>query len=63
MLIKTPAAAEYLGVSVAFLEKRRVYGDGPRFVKLGRAVAYRRADLDVWIETRTRRSTSEEAAA
>lgn len=61
MFLKTPAAAEYLGISVSFLEKRRVYGDGPRFLKLGRSVAYRISDLDAWAEARTHNSTSEAA--
>jgi predicted DNA-binding transcriptional regulator AlpA len=62
MLLKQTAAAEYLGVLESFLEKRRVYGGGPRFAKIGRGVAYRRADLDAWIESRLRESTSEAAA-
>lgn len=58
-LIKTPDVARYLGVSVAFLEKARVYGGGPKFVKVGRRVAYRRADLEEWVNSRVQESTSE----
>lgn len=62
-LMKQPAAAEYLGVSHSFLEKRRVYGGGPKFVRIGRRVAYRKADLDEWIASHVVGSTSESAAA
>lgn len=52
-------AAEYLGLKRTTLEAWRCRGDGPRFVKLGRLVKYRRADLNAFIETRLRSSTSE----
>ncbi len=61
-LLRTPEAAGYLGLSCAFLEKARVYGGGPKFAKLGRAVFYRQADLDAWIEARLRENTSQSAA-
>ncbi len=58
-LLTTPEAARYLGLAVSTLNKWRVYGYGPAFVKLGRAVRYRQDDLDRFLETRARRSTSE----
>ena len=45
-----PDAARYLALSSSWLAKRRCYGGGPRFCKLGRRVTYRRSDLDVWRE-------------
>lgn len=39
-------AARYLGVSRALLEHWRQRREGPRFVKFGRSIRYRRADLD-----------------
>ena len=62
-LMKQRDAAAYLCISESFLEKARIYGGGPRFVKIGRAVAYRQTDLDDWIESRLRESTSEGEAA
>ena len=62
-LLKQPQAAEYLGVSHSFLEKRRIYGGGPKFVKIGRRVAYRQADLEQWVSKHVHESTSEPAAA
>lgn len=51
--------AEQLGCSVRTLERYRVSGDGPRFVKVGRLVRYRASDLDEWLAGRVRGSTSE----
>ncbi len=58
-LLKTQQAANYLALSVTTLEKYRVYGGGPSFVRLGRAVRYRTADLNAWLESRVRTSTSD----
>lgn len=47
-----------------WLEKAACRGDGPPMVKLNaKAVRYRRADLEQWLDSRTVRSTSEWAAA
>lgn len=42
-------AAAYLRTSPSTLAKRRLQGNGPCFVRLGRAVRYRQADLDDWM--------------
>ena len=50
------AAAQYIGMSVSFLQKDRMNGDlpgrtpGPRYAKLGKRVVYLREDLDVWLQ-------------
>ena len=59
-LLSTPVAADYLGLSPSFLNKLRCTGGGPCFVKLGRRVRYQKTDLDCWLETCRRRSTSEQ---
>lgn len=59
-LLTTKEAADYLSLSTTTLEKFRVYGGGPQFVRLGRAVRYRDADLATWIEDRVRVSTSDD---
>ena len=62
--MRTPEAARYVALSVSSMTKLRLSGDGPPFVKVGpRAVAYRKADLDAWLEARVRRSTSERPMA
>jgi predicted DNA-binding transcriptional regulator AlpA len=62
-VLRTPAAAEYVGLSDSTLEKFRLTGEGPQFVRIGvRAVGYRIEDLDAWLSERVRRSTSDEGA-
>jgi len=46
--LDSPEAAEYLGISVSTLSKRRVDGDGPKYLKLGRRVVYDTRDLE-WL--------------
>lgn len=60
--LKTEEAAEILQVKPATLEQWRWNGKGPRFVKMGRAVRYRKADLDAFIEARVFGSTTEAQA-
>jgi predicted DNA-binding transcriptional regulator AlpA len=59
-MLRTPQAAEYLGVSPATLCKWRVFGGGPRYKKLGRAVVYDPAELRDWLDARSQVSTSTE---
>lgn len=59
-LFNTTQAAAYLGVSKAFLERDRWAGARIPFIKIGsRAVRYREADLEAYIEQQVRLSTSE----
>jgi predicted DNA-binding transcriptional regulator AlpA len=51
--------AEHLRLSERTLERHRVAGTGPAFVKLGRRVVYRREDIERWADARTHQSTSE----
>lgn len=57
--LSTPEAAVHLGVSISWLEKTRVHGDGPVFVKFKRSVRYRIEDLDAYAEANRRQSTTE----
>lgn len=56
--LKVEEAAEYLRLSAATLNKWRLTGDGPPFCRLGRAIAYRRADVDAWAQSRRVTSTA-----
>ncbi len=56
-------AAKILRLSGRTLERSRLAGTGPRFVKAGRRVLYRLDALDRWAAERTFRSTSEADAA
>ena len=58
-LIDTVQLAEYLGNEVNTCEGWRLKGIGPRYIKVGRLVRYRIADLDLWLESQTRNSTCE----
>jgi predicted DNA-binding transcriptional regulator AlpA len=41
-------AAALLSLSKSWLDKRRIYGGGPPFHRLGRRVVYRLSDLVAW---------------
>ena len=49
-LLNTRQAAEFLNLSPTSLVTLRCRGGGPEFVRLGRAVRYRMADLEAWVE-------------
>lgn len=54
--LTTESAAQYLGLSVSWLNKSRRKGNGPVYLKLGGAVRYLPADLDAWISDSKRRA-------
>jgi len=49
-------------VSTATLEKWRTTGRGPRFIRAGRQVLYRRSDVEAWLQSRTLTHTQAESA-
>jgi predicted DNA-binding transcriptional regulator AlpA len=53
-LIDEPALAARLGVSRSTLQSWRYTGRGPRFIKLGRMIRYRHADVDAYLRANTR---------
>jgi predicted DNA-binding transcriptional regulator AlpA len=62
-LLNQREAAQALRLSERTLERRRVTGDGPPFVKLGRRVLYQESDIWNWVTLRLRHSTSDRPAA
>jgi predicted DNA-binding transcriptional regulator AlpA len=56
-------AADYVGLSASTLSKRRVFGGGPKYLKLGRRVVYDTRDLDAWVDANRRASTGPEPAS
>lgn len=59
-LLNTHQAAEFLGVSVAFLERDRWAGARVPYIKVGsRAVRYRLTDLENYVEQNRHRSMVE----
>ena len=61
-LLTVGEAADLLKISKSSLDKWRVWGRGPRFIKVERRVRYRPADLAAYIANQTRSSTSSTAA-
>lgn len=52
-------AAVYVPLAKSTLDKFRVAGGGPRFIKIGKRVLYDTADLDGWMEAQKRNSTAD----
>jgi predicted DNA-binding transcriptional regulator AlpA len=52
-------AAAHLNVSKSWLDKRRLDGNGPRYLKMSRRVAYDLADLEAFAAKTKRHHTSE----
>jgi predicted DNA-binding transcriptional regulator AlpA len=51
-------AANFLHISKSFLDKRRMDGAGPTYVKMGRRVIYDVEDLEIWARENKRRHTA-----
>ena len=63
ILYDEDTAGKYIGgtqspISTRTLQRWRLEGVGPTYVKLGRLVRYRQSDLESFLEERTRTSTS-----
>jgi predicted DNA-binding transcriptional regulator AlpA len=58
-LLNTQEASDLLRVSISFLMKARLKGDGPRYRKVGRCVRYVESDLLAYLKQNSRMSTSE----
>ena len=59
VFLTQPETAKLLRLSERTLERYRVSGFGPRFVKAGRRVLYRPADIEAWTDQRTFSNTAE----
>lgn len=63
-LLSTKEVSELTGLSKSTLNKRRLTGEKPRFIKLGpRRVGYDPADIEAWIDEQRRSSTSDDGTA
>jgi excisionase family DNA binding protein len=61
--MNTREAASYLRLGKPTVERFRMTGQGPIYLKLGGAIRYRRCDLDAWLESCLIGSTSERSAS
>ena len=59
VLLTPKEAARLLKVSVSWLAKARMRGDGPPYIRIGRSIRYSEAALLQWMKSRQRLSTSE----
>jgi hypothetical protein len=60
LLVFTPEeTANRLKVSLSWLAKARMRGDGPPYIPVGRSIRYSEAALLQWVKSRQRLSTSE----
>jgi len=51
--------ARFLKVSLSWLAKARMRGDGPPYIKVGRCIRYAEVALFQWMKSKHRLSTSE----
>jgi predicted DNA-binding transcriptional regulator AlpA len=58
-LLHPAEVAKLLKVSLSWLAKARMRGDGPPFIKIGRSIRYSELALNSWMKARQRVSTSE----
>jgi hypothetical protein len=62
--LQTPQAAARIGLAAGTLEKMRVRGDGPSYLRLSpRRIVYAIDALDAWARSREFNSTSEYSQA
>lgn len=60
VLLTPRETADRLKVSLSWLAKARMNGDGPPYIRVGRSVRYSEAALLQWMKSRQRLSTSEQ---
>jgi predicted DNA-binding transcriptional regulator AlpA len=58
-LLKPKEVAARLKVSVSWLAKARMRGDGPPYIPVGRSIRYAETSLIQWMRSQQRTSTSE----
>lgn len=58
-LLTPEETADFLRVSLSWLAKARMRGDGPPFVKIGRSIRYPESALHQWMKSQMHLSTSE----
>jgi predicted DNA-binding transcriptional regulator AlpA len=57
--LSTRKAADFLGLAKSTLDKKRLDGTGPHYLKLGRRVLYDERDLESWVASNRSRHTSQ----
>ena len=63
-LLTTPQVADWLGLRPQTLDRWRMNGEGPPFLSInGRAVRYRKADVDAYLDASLCANTLEAGAS
>ena len=57
--VDTRVAADEFGISASTLNKLRLTGGGPTYIKVGRRVIYKRSEIVRWLDHRVAVSTSD----
>ncbi|MEQ8600956.1 MAG: helix-turn-helix domain-containing protein [Devosia sp.] len=60
-MLTTTQAAAHIGKSASWLNKSRMTGNGPVYLKIGGAVRYQPIDLDTWLASQRRTAVYEHA--
>lgn len=58
-LLNEKQAAALMNVSVSFLQKLRIRGGGPKFLKISKSIRYRKSDIETYLSESERQSTSQ----
>ncbi len=58
-LMDTTELAGWSGISASFWNSARCKGQGPKFLKTGRRVLYRKCDVEEWLSQLQRSSTKQ----
>jgi len=58
-LLNEGELADHLNVSKKLLQKMRGEGTGPKYIKIGRLVRYRKTDVEIYIEDASRSFTTQ----
>jgi predicted DNA-binding transcriptional regulator AlpA len=59
ILLTAKEAARFLQVSLSWLAKARMRGDGPPYIKVGRSIRYQESAIVQWMKSQQRLSTSQ----
>ena len=57
-LLTETQVAQLTGLSIRTYQAWRLRGGGPRYIKIGRSIRYKRADVLEWIESNATSNTS-----
>ena len=58
-LLTSKIVARRIDMSEPSLARMRCEGTGPAYLKLGRSVKYRWSDVEAWLQSQQRQSTSQ----